>query len=93
VKTATTILLLILLVPGAGFAAAEPGDSSSHALVAAIASSINPVSADYLVAAIEQAEADRAGLIVVELDTPGGLDSSTTGGWIAMPRFTAVSAT
>jgi len=76
VKTATTILLLILLVPGAGFAAAEPGDSSSHALVAAIASSINPVSADYLVAAIEQAEADRAGLIVVELDTPGGLDSS-----------------
>jgi len=76
VKTATTILLLILLVPGAGFAAAEPGDSSPHALVAAIASSINPVSADYLVAAIEQAEADRAGLIVVELDTPGGLDSS-----------------
>jgi len=52
------------------------GDASSQVLVATIASSINPVSADYLVEAIGQAEADRAGLVVVELDTPGGLDSS-----------------
>lgn len=75
-RTATTILLLMLLVPGTGSAAAGPAESPPHVLVAAIASSINPVSADYLVAAIEQAEADRAALVVVELDTPGGLDSS-----------------
>jgi len=76
VRTATTILLLTLLVPGAGPAAAEPERAPPHVLVATIASSINPVSADYLVSAIEQAEADRSTLIVVELDTPGGLDSS-----------------
>jgi len=76
VRTATTILLLMLLVPGAGPAAASPAEGPPQVLVATIASSINPVSADYLVSAIERAESDRAAVLVVELDTPGGLDSS-----------------
>lgn len=75
-RTATTILLLMLLVPGAGPASADPAEGPPQVLVATIASSINPVSADYLVSAIERAEADRAAVLVVELDTPGGLDSS-----------------
>ena len=75
-RTATTILLLMLLVPGAGPASAAPAEGPPQVLVATIASSINPVSADYLVSAIERAEADRAAVLVVELDTPGGLDSS-----------------
>ena len=75
-RTATTILLLMLLVPGAGPAASSPAEGPPQVLVATIASSINPVSADYLVSAIERAESDRAAVLVVELDTPGGLDSS-----------------
>ena len=75
-RTATTILLLMLLVPGAGPAGAAPAEGPPQVLVATIASSINPVSADYLVSAIERAESDRAAVLVVELDTPGGLDSS-----------------
>ncbi|HBO70410.1 MAG TPA: serine protease, partial [Deltaproteobacteria bacterium] len=34
------------------------------------------MSAEYLVSAIERAEEEGAALLVVELDTPGGLDSS-----------------
>src|SRR3990172_1837499 len=35
-----------------------------------------PVRADSLAAVIERAEGDNAALLVVELDTPGGLDSA-----------------
>jgi membrane-bound serine protease (ClpP class) len=45
-------------------------------MVATIASSINPVTADFLSTAIERAEEEKATLLVVELDTPGGLDTS-----------------
>ena len=44
--------------------------------MATIAASINPVTADYLSSVIEKAEEKNAALIVLELDTPGGLDSA-----------------
>ncbi|MBI5574755.1 MAG: nodulation protein NfeD [Deltaproteobacteria bacterium] len=47
-----------------------------EAVVATIAASINPVTADFLSAAIEKAEETNAAILVVELDTPGGLDSA-----------------
>jgi len=37
---------------------------------------INPPMAEYLVRAINEAEDTRADLIVISLDTPGGLDES-----------------
>jgi membrane-bound serine protease (ClpP class) len=37
---------------------------------------INPTLAHYITRAIDQAERDGAGAVIVELDTPGGLDSS-----------------
>lgn len=40
---------------------------------------INPVSAEYITGAIAKAEADRAVCLIIELDTPGGLLSSTRG--------------
>lgn len=52
---------------------AEP---AGPVMVATIASSINPVTADYLSSAIESAEEEKATLLVVELDTPGGLDTA-----------------
>ncbi|MAJ59897.1 MAG: hypothetical protein CL936_07235 [Deltaproteobacteria bacterium] len=39
--------------------------------------SINPASADFILAAIEQTESDGAAALLIELDTPGGLVAST----------------
>jgi len=39
--------------------------------------SINPASADYLIAAIARSEQDGAAALLIEIDTPGGLVSST----------------
>jgi len=65
------LMLAVAWAPGLSFSA-SPGP----VMVATIASSINPVSADFLSSAIERAEEEKATLLVVELDTPGGLDTS-----------------
>ena len=39
--------------------------------------SINPASADFILAAIEQTESDGGAALLIELDTPGGLVAST----------------
>ncbi|MGB0620956.1 MAG: NfeD family protein [Myxococcota bacterium] len=51
--------------------------SANDVFVVTIDGSINPASADYLIGAIEQAEAEEAAAVLIELDTPGGLVSST----------------
>jgi len=51
--------------------------SAGDVFVVTIDGSINPASADYLIGAIEQAEAADAAAVLIELDTPGGLVSST----------------
>jgi len=56
--------------PAAGRAAPAP------VLTAAIKASINPVTADYLASVLERAVEDNAALVVVQLDTPGGLDQA-----------------
>ena len=67
------LLLAIAVILPHSSAAAE---ASREILVATIATSINPVTADYLSAAIEKAEEVNAALLVVEIDTPGGLDTA-----------------
>jgi len=66
-------VLILLSVPGVAFPAAP---AVKGVLVATIAAPIGPVTADYLAAVIERAVAEDAALLVVELDTPGGLDSA-----------------
>lgn len=66
-------ILTLLLVPGAAIPA---GPTGKGVMVATIAAPISPVTAEYLAAIIDRAEADNAALLVVELDTPGGLDSA-----------------
>lgn len=66
------LILLLLVLP----ARARSAEAPPEAMVATIAASINPVTADYLSSVIEKAEGAGAALIVLELDTPGGLDSS-----------------
>ena len=48
-----------------------------HALFIDIDAAINPVTADFLDRAVGKAEGDGAELLIVRLDTPGGLLSST----------------
>ncbi len=51
-------------------------DNSRTAVVLTIDGPIGPATRDYLVRGIEQAETDGAELVVLRMDTPGGLDAS-----------------
>ena len=57
--------------------AAGAAAAAGHLNVVTIAGSINPASSDYLQHAIAQSEAEGAVAVLIELDTPGGLLSST----------------
>lgn len=74
---AAWVFCAIFLVSGAFASLPVPPVSASTLVVATIDGSINPASADYLMAAIEEAESSQAAALLIELDTPGGLVSST----------------
>ncbi|WP_085678498.1 MULTISPECIES: nodulation protein NfeD [unclassified Pseudomonas] len=65
-------LLLLLLLGLAQGGQAAPG----NVWVLGIDDAIGPASADYLLRNLEQANAQGAQLVVLRLDTPGGLDSA-----------------
>ena len=67
------VLLLVLIAAAALPAAVRAGEI----LLVEIDGSINPASADYLIGAIRRAEETGAEAVLIELDTPGGLVSST----------------
>jgi membrane-bound serine protease (ClpP class) len=64
-------VLLAWLTISSGLAAAP-----APVLVAHVEGAIDPIAARYLQAVVDTAERDGAGLLVVTLDTPGGLDAS-----------------
>ncbi|HBK49893.1 MAG TPA: serine protease, partial [Pseudomonas sp.] len=63
------LLLLLGITPGGQ---AAPG----AVWVLNIDDAIGPASADYLVRSLSQAQAQGAQLVVIRMDTPGGLDSA-----------------
>ena len=65
------LALLLVVAAAAGPAAA------GHVNVVTIDASINPASSDYIQKAIAQSESDGAAALLIALDTPGGLGSST----------------
>jgi membrane-bound serine protease (ClpP class) len=66
------ILFLCLAWVSAGTGAEQPGLT----LLLDIKGSINPATSDYIVRSLEEAMARRATLVVLQMDTPGGLDSA-----------------
>ncbi len=76
------MLLLFLLGLGLFFHdlktnAAEPSDSSRIVSVIDINGAINPLTAEYIVSAINAAAEEHHEALVIALDTPGGLMEST----------------
>jgi membrane-bound serine protease (ClpP class) len=68
-------LLVAVAVSLTWFAGAA--SAAAHVNVITIDGSINPASSDFLQSAIQQSESEEAQALLIELDTPGGLLSST----------------
>ena len=67
------LLAVLMLLPGGP----ETGFTRQPEIyVIRVSNSINPGTADYLQKGIQQAAEDQAALVIVELDTPGGLAES-----------------
>jgi len=68
--------LLALLPASAPGAPQEPANGTGTALRLEIRGAIGPATSDYIVRGIETAQAGGARLVIIEMDTPGGLDAS-----------------
>ncbi|MFZ0105918.1 MAG: nodulation protein NfeD [Thiobacillus sp.] len=69
------VLSRLVLFFGLMYGLAAPA-SAEMVRVLTVAGAISPASADYLVRGIDKAAEDKAHLVVIEMDTPGGLDTS-----------------
>jgi membrane-bound serine protease (ClpP class) len=70
------LLAAVAIAGGDAGVAAEPA-AAPHVLVARLDTIIHPVAAEFVREAVEQADKEGAAALVLELDTPGGLLTST----------------
>jgi membrane-bound serine protease (ClpP class) len=75
-RRASTVLLFLGILAWT-LSPAHSRETAPVVLVASVDALIHPVSAEYMVDAIDRADAERASLIVFILETPGGLVDST----------------
>ena len=64
-------VMLAALAPAVTARAAEP-----HVLVATLNGVINPITDSYVSKAVDRAVAGQANVLIIQMDTPGGLDTS-----------------
>ena len=79
-RTTLRFIFAALLVVGAVSFAGEAGESDevtgSQVWVVELEGAIGPASADYFIRALRRADEEGVNLLVLRLDTPGGLDKS-----------------
>jgi membrane-bound serine protease (ClpP class) len=77
---AAVVLALTSAVPPASRAAArspaKPDEAAGRVLVTKLEGAVTPVMADALVSALKRAEREGYSALVIEIDTPGGLETS-----------------
>src|ERR1700704_1161807 len=73
----TLLALLAPLVAAMSATAAAPAKPAAEVLVVTVKSAIHPVSAELIADAIKEADRAGAAAVIVELDTAGGLMTST----------------
>ena len=71
-----SLLFLAVLAAAAAFGASANAATPPRVLVAQFENDVNPVTQEYLLDAVEQAEENDYAAVVIEMDTPGGLGSS-----------------
>ncbi len=69
-------LFLLILPAGFGSAAQALKQPNSLALLLELRGAIGPASRDFLLRGLERARSRQATAVILQLDTPGGLDSS-----------------
>lgn len=97
--------LCTLLAAMAVYGMAQAPAGTGKAYILTVDDAIGPATRDYIVRGIEQAEVEKAELVVLKLNTPGGLDASMrdiirkilasevpVATWVAPPGSRAASA-
>lgn len=75
-RLAMALLLAALTLAGLSASAEEPASSSGPVWVIELADTINPGSAEYLRSGLQKAREAGSCLVVIQIDTPGGLAES-----------------